>query len=75
MKKNFIAGVIVSLAISGIFGGVSFAADKAPDAKAAVITEAKADAPAPKAKKKVVKKKAAKKVAKKAEAAAPEAGK
>ncbi len=50
MKKNFIAGVIVSLAISGIFGGVSFAADKAPDAKAAVTTEAKADAPPPQAK-------------------------
>ena len=44
MKKNFIAGVIVSLAVSGLFGGVSFAADKAADAKPAVKTEAKAAA-------------------------------
>jgi len=76
-----IAGVIVSLAMTGIFGNVSFAADKAVDAKPAVTTEAKA--PEAKAEKKVVKKKKkakkAKKVAKKAEAkteaAAPEAGK
>ncbi|MEI8186918.1 MAG: hypothetical protein WCG19_09495 [Chlorobiaceae bacterium] len=68
MKKNFIAGVIVSLAVSGLFGGVSFAADKAADTKPAVTTEAKADAPAPKAKKKSSKKKATKKSAKKADA-------
>ena len=51
MKKNFIAGVIVSLAISGIFGGVSFAADKAAakDAKAPAAVTAPA-APAADAK-------------------------
>ena len=74
MKKNFIAGVIVSLAMVGMFGGVSFAADKAADAKPAV--EAKADA-APVAKKavkkKVSKKKAKKAVAKKVEAKKVEA--
>ena len=59
MKKNLIASIIVSLAMTGIFGGVSFAADKAADTKPAVTTEAKADAPAPKAKAK--KKKATKK--------------
>jgi hypothetical protein len=68
MKKNLIAGVVVSLAMTGFFGGVSFAADAAP-AKAEVKTEAKAKTEAPAAKKKSVKKKAAKKVeAKKDEA-------
>jgi len=78
MKKNLIASIIVSLAMTGLFGGVSFAADKAADAKPAVTTEAKADAPAPKAKakkKKATKKKVAKKAEAKTEAAAPEAGK
>ena len=78
MKKNLIASIIVSLAMTGLFGGVSFAADKAADAKPAVTTEAKADAPAPKAKakkKKATKKKVAKKTEAKTEAAAPEAGK
>ncbi len=80
MKKNFIAGVIVSLAMVGMFGGVSFA-ETATAAKPAVTTEAKAEAPAAKKKapKKVAKKKSAKKVvAKKVEAkkeVAPAAGK
>jgi hypothetical protein len=80
MKKNFIAGVIVSLAMVGMFGGVSFA-ESATAAKAGVTTEAKADAPVAKKKapKKVSKKKSAKKaVAKKVAAktvAAPEAAK
>ena len=66
MKKNFIAGVIVSLAMAGLFGGVSFAAD-APVAKPAVaVTKTEAPVAAKKvAKKKVSKKKVAKKVAKK----------
>ena len=74
MKKNLIASIIVSLATTGLFGGVSFAAD----AKPAVTTEAKADAPAPKAKakkEKTTKKKVAKKAEAKTEAATPEAGK
>jgi hypothetical protein len=64
MKKNFIAGVIVSLAVAGLFGGVSFA-ETAAGAKPAVTTEAKVEAPkaAKKAVKKSVKKKSAKKVA------------
>jgi hypothetical protein len=76
MKKNFIAGVIVSLAMVGMFGGVSFAADKAPDAKPAVAAVAaeKAEAPAPVAKK-VVKKKVSKKKVKKAVAKKVEAKK
>jgi hypothetical protein len=80
MKKNFIAGVIVSLAMVGMFGGVSYA-ESATAAKAGVTTEAKADAPVVKKKapKKVAKKKSAKKVvAKKAavkKEAAPEAAK
>ena len=77
MKKNVTMGVLAALAMSGVFGGVSFAADKAADAKPAVTTEAKA---APAADKKVARKKAKKatrksrKAAAKAEAA-PEAGK
>ena len=47
MRKNLIAGVIVSLAMTGIFGGVSFAADKAP-AKAAPAAKAAAPAAKPK---------------------------
>ena len=67
MKKNPIVSIIVSLAMIGLSGGVSFAADKAADTKPAVTTEAKADASPPKAK--AGKKKATKKkVAKKAEA-------
>ncbi|GEM_PF-295796 len=47
MKKNFIAGFIVTLAITGLFGSVSFAEDnQAADTKTAVTTEAKADTPA-----------------------------
>ena len=57
MKKNLIAGVVFSLAMTGFFGGVSFAADPVAPAKAEVAAPAKAEAPA----KKVVKKKAAKK--------------
>ncbi len=70
MKKNFIAGVIVSLAMAGMFGGVSFA-ETATGAKPAVTTEAKVEAPvaAKKVAKKSTKKKSAKKaVAKKVEA-------
>jgi hypothetical protein len=63
MKKNFIAGVIVSLAMAGMFGGVTFA-ETATGAKPAVTTEAKAEAPV--AAKKVAKKSAKKKSAKKA---------
>ncbi|MBV5303014.1 MAG: hypothetical protein JZU70_02260, partial [Chlorobium sp.] len=61
MKKNLIAGVVFSLAMTGFFGGVSFASDPVAPAKAEVKAEvaapAKVEAPA----KKVVKKKAAKK--------------
>ena len=60
MKKNLIAGVIVSLAMTGLFGGVSFAADKAADAKPAVEVKAEKAPAAPKAKK-ATKKKVAKK--------------
>ncbi|HWR01538.1 MAG TPA: hypothetical protein VN371_06705 [Chlorobaculum sp.] len=38
--------MIVSIAISVIFGGVSFAADKAPDARQEITGEAKAGAAA-----------------------------
>ena len=77
MKKNFVAGVIVSLAMVGMFGGLSFAAESATAAKpavAAVKTEApvvvkKAVKKHVKKKKKVVKKLAAKKVAAKTEVA------
>jgi hypothetical protein len=73
MKKNFIAGVIVSLAMVGVFGGVSFAAD-ATTAKPAVAAT-KTEAPVA-AKKKVIKKKIAKKkVAAKKVVAAPAATK
>ncbi len=80
MKKNFIAGVIVSLAMVGMFGGVSYA-ESATSAKAGVTTEAKTEAPVVKKKaaKKVTKKKLAKKVVAKKKSvkteAAPEAGK
>ncbi len=41
MKRNLISGIIVSLAMTGVFGGVSFAENaKGPDHK--VGTEAKA---------------------------------
>ncbi len=61
MKKNFIAGVL-SLAMVGMFGGVSFA--EAPAATHAAGVAAKTEAPV--AAKKVVKKKVSKKkVAKK----------
>ena len=91
MKKNLIAGMmIVSLAMTGVFGGVSFAADKAADAKPAVKTEVKADAKAEKkATKKAVRKRALRRGAakkrfmsshrfravKQGKAAAPDAGK
>ena len=61
MKKNLIAGIVFSLAMTGFFGGVSFAADAtAPAAPAKVEVKAE-KAPAPAAKKKAAKKKAAKK--------------
>ena len=74
MKKNFIAGVIVSLAMVGLFGGVSFAVD-APAAKPAVVaTKTEAPVAAKKVvKKKVSKKKAVKKTAKKVAAKKVEA--
>lgn len=62
MKKNLVAGVVFSLAMTGFFGGVSFAADPVAPAKGEVKAEvaapAKAAAPAKKkvAKKAVVKK-------------------
>ena len=74
MKKNFIAGVIVSLAMVGLFGGVSFAVD-APAAKPAVAAR-KTEAPVAAkkvVKKKVSKKKAVKKTAKKVAAKKVEA--
>jgi len=78
MKKNLIAGIVVSLSMTGMFGGVSFAADKAAEVKPATEVKADAKAEAP-AKKKVAKKKVAKKVVvKKVEAkkeVAPEAAK
>ena len=43
MKKNLIAGIIVSLAMTGIFGGVSFAADKKAEVKTEARIEAKAE--------------------------------
>ncbi|TLU84311.1 MAG: hypothetical protein FDX21_06575 [Chlorobium sp.] len=64
MKKNLISGIVLSLAMTGFFGGVSFA-ETAPAAKPEVKTEVKAAAPV--AKKKAVKKKAAKKAAVKKE--------
>ncbi len=72
--KNFLSGVVVSLAMVGMFGGVSFAVE-APAAKPAVETKA-AEAPkAAKVEKKKAVKKAVKKVetkkAEKKEAAAP----
>jgi hypothetical protein len=74
MKKNFVTGVIVSLATVGMFGGVSFA-ESATAAKSEVKTEVKAPVVAKKAVKKHAKKKV---VAKKVEAkkeVAPAAGK
>jgi hypothetical protein len=72
MKKNLIAGVVFSLALTGFFGGVSFAADAVAPAKAEVAAPAKAEAPA----KKVIKKKVSKKdAAKKAEVKKEEAKK
>ncbi|MEI7824398.1 MAG: hypothetical protein WCI01_03795 [Chlorobiaceae bacterium] len=76
MKKNFVAGVIVSLAMVGMFGGVTFAADATTSKPAVAVTKTEAPVVAKKvikkkvSKKKVVKKKVAKKVvAKKVEAA------
>ena len=47
MKKNFIAGFIVSLAMAGIFGGVAIAEDnQTADTRQVVTSEAKAEAPA-----------------------------
>jgi hypothetical protein len=63
MKKNLFAGVVVSLAMVGMFGGVSFA-ESATAEKPVVKTEVKSEAPAV-AKKKAVSKHARKKVAKK----------
>ena len=34
MKKKFIAGMIVALAMTGVFGNVSFAADNAAEVRA-----------------------------------------
>ena len=49
MKKNFIAGCIVSLAMTALFGSVAIAEDnQAADTKQVVTTEVKAEAaPAP----------------------------
>ncbi len=45
MKKNFIAGCIVSLAMTGLFGSVAIAEDnQAADTKQVVTTEVKAEA-------------------------------
>ena len=57
MKKNLIAGVVISLGMVGMFGGLSFAAESATAAKPAVAA-VKTEAP-------VVAKKAVKKHAKK----------
>ena len=80
MKKNFIAGVVISFAMVGMFGGLSFAAESATAAKpavAAVKTEApvvakKAVKKHAKKKKKIVKKVAAKKAVVKKEVAPAE---
>jgi hypothetical protein len=46
MKKNIIAGFIVSLAMTGLIGSVAIAEDNQPaDTKQVATTEAKADAP------------------------------
>jgi Zn-dependent metalloprotease len=74
MKKNLIAGIVVSLAMTGFFGGVSFATDAAAPAAPAKV-EVKAEKAPAVAKKKVApkkkadKKKAEKKVEVKTEAA------
>ena len=49
MKKNFIAGFMVSLAMTSLFGSVAFAEDnQAADTKQVATTEVKAEAaPAP----------------------------
>ncbi len=66
MKKNFIAGVIVSLAMVGMFGGVTFAADATTSKPAVAATKTEAPVVAKKViKKKVSKKKIVKKVVKK----------
>ena len=45
MKKNFIAGFIVTLAMTGLFGGVAFAEDnQAADTRQVVTNEAKTEA-------------------------------
>lgn len=43
MKKNLTTGVLVALAMSGVFGDVSLAADNAPAPRPAPAVERKAD--------------------------------
>lgn len=43
MKKNLTMGVLVALAMSGVFGDVSFAVDNVPGSRPAPAVERKAD--------------------------------
>ena len=47
MKKNLIFGILISFAMTGVFGGISFAADKPAGSSPAVETVAKAEAHGP----------------------------
>ncbi|MEI7748427.1 MAG: hypothetical protein WCI81_05070 [Chlorobiaceae bacterium] len=47
MKKNLIVGLLISFAMSGVFGGLSFAADRPAGPKPSVEVSAKAEVRAP----------------------------
>jgi len=47
MKKNLIVGLLISFATTGIFGGLSFAADRPSASKPSVQVSAKAEVRAP----------------------------
>ena len=43
MKKNIIVGLLISFAMSGVFGGLSFAADRQAASKPSVEVSAKSE--------------------------------
>ena len=46
MRKKIIAGLIVSFAMTGVFGGISFAADRPSEPRQTVGASARVEAPA-----------------------------
>ncbi len=47
MKKNIIVGLLISFAMSGVFGGLSFAADRPAGSNPSVGVSARAEVRAP----------------------------